>query len=46
MQVLHIGNLLFLAFSFGCAYSPTTGSLIGFRVLCRPYFIPALARDS
>ncbi|RDX53972.1 multidrug resistance protein 4 [Lentinus brumalis] len=31
--VLHIGNLLFLAFSFGCAYSPTTGSLIGFRVL-------------
>ncbi|KAL1944281.1 hypothetical protein VTO73DRAFT_3466 [Trametes versicolor] len=31
--VLHIGNLLYLAFNFGCAYSPTVGSLIGFRVL-------------
>ena len=32
-QVLHIGNLLFLAFSFGCAYSPTAADLIGFRIL-------------
>ncbi|KIY70471.1 MFS general substrate transporter [Cylindrobasidium torrendii FP15055 ss-10] len=31
--VLHIGNLLSLAFSFGCAYAPDTGSLIGFRFL-------------
>ncbi|KAI0775982.1 multidrug resistance protein 4 [Trametes elegans] len=31
--VLHIGNLLFVAFSFGCAYAPTAGALIGFRVL-------------
>ncbi|KAI0638314.1 multidrug resistance protein 4 [Trametes polyzona] len=31
--VLHIGNLLYLAFSFGCAYSPTVGDLIGFRIL-------------
>ncbi|KAI0750934.1 multidrug resistance protein 4 [Daedaleopsis nitida] len=32
-QILHIGNLMFMAFSFGCAYSPTVGDLIGFRVL-------------
>ncbi|OBZ76772.1 hypothetical protein A0H81_03977, partial [Grifola frondosa] len=31
--VLHIGNLLFLAFNFGCAYAPTAASLIGFRIL-------------
>ncbi|KAI0832553.1 multidrug resistance protein 4 [Trametes gibbosa] len=31
--VLHIGNLLYLAFNFGCAYSPTVGSLLGFRIL-------------
>ncbi|KAL6309751.1 multidrug resistance protein 4 [Sparassis latifolia] len=31
--VYHITNLLVLAFSFGCAYAPTTGALIGFRLL-------------
>ncbi|KAI9000887.1 multidrug resistance protein 4 [Trametes punicea] len=31
--VLHIGNLCFLAFNFGCAYSPTAAALIGFRIL-------------
>jgi len=29
--VLHISNLIFLAFNLGCAFSPTTGSLIAFR---------------
>ena len=33
LQVLHISNLLFLGFSFGCAYSPTAADLIGFRIL-------------
>ena len=33
-QVLHIGNLLFLAFNFGCAYAPTAADLLGFRILC------------
>ena len=27
-QVLHIGNLLFLAFNFGCAYAPTAADLL------------------
>ncbi|KAI9056554.1 multidrug resistance protein 4 [Trametes sanguinea] len=31
--VLHLGNLFFLAFSFGCAYAPTAADLIGFRIL-------------
>ncbi|KAH9899742.1 multidrug resistance protein 4 [Cubamyces lactineus] len=31
--VLHLGNLFFLGFSFGCAYSPTVADLIVFRVL-------------
>jgi multidrug resistance protein len=31
--VLHIGNLLSIAFNIGCAYAPTTGALIGFRFL-------------
>ncbi|CAA7264391.1 unnamed protein product [Cyclocybe aegerita] len=31
--VLHIGNLISLAFSLGCAYAPTTGSFIAFRFL-------------
>ncbi|EJF56590.1 MFS general substrate transporter [Dichomitus squalens LYAD-421 SS1] len=31
--VLHINNLLFLAFMFGCAYAPTAADLIGFRIL-------------
>ncbi|KAK7694477.1 hypothetical protein QCA50_001663 [Cerrena zonata] len=31
--VLHGGNLAFLAFSIGCAYSPTANSLIAFRFL-------------
>ncbi|KAF8155816.1 multidrug resistance protein 4 [Crassisporium funariophilum] len=31
--VLHIGNIFTLGFSLGCAYSPTTGSLIAFRFL-------------
>lgn len=32
--VLHICNLFFLAFNLGCAYAPTTGVLIGMRLLC------------
>ncbi|KAF8155763.1 multidrug resistance protein 4 [Crassisporium funariophilum] len=31
--ILHIGNLFTLAFSFGCAFAPNTGALIGFRFL-------------
>jgi hypothetical protein len=31
--VLHIGNLIYLAFNLGCAFSPTAGSLIAFRFL-------------
>ncbi|KAF8815165.1 MFS general substrate transporter [Phlegmacium glaucopus] len=31
--VLHIANIFTLVFSLGCAYSPTTGSLIAFRFL-------------
>ncbi|KAJ3516908.1 hypothetical protein NLJ89_g836 [Agrocybe chaxingu] len=31
--VLHIGNLITLGFSLGCAYAPTTGSFIAFRFL-------------
>ncbi|PIL37274.1 MFS general substrate transporter [Ganoderma sinense ZZ0214-1] len=31
--VLHISNLLFLGFNFGCAYAPTAADLIGFRIL-------------
>ncbi|KAG5733252.1 hypothetical protein E4T56_gene20850 [Termitomyces sp. T112] len=31
--VLHIGNLFSLVFTLGCAFSPTAGSLIGFRFL-------------
>ncbi|KAI0321850.1 multidrug resistance protein 4 [Amylostereum chailletii] len=31
--LLHISNVLFLAFNFGCAYSTSTGALIGFRFL-------------
>ncbi|KAF8887590.1 multidrug resistance protein 4 [Infundibulicybe gibba] len=31
--VLHIGNLFSIAFNLGCAFAPTTGSLIGFRLL-------------
>ncbi|KAF9023683.1 MFS general substrate transporter [Hymenopellis radicata] len=31
--VLHIGNILSLAFNMGCAYAPTTGAFIGFRLL-------------
>ncbi|KAL4264563.1 MFS transporter superfamily protein [Pleurotus pulmonarius] len=29
--VLHIANILFLAFNIGCAFSPNAGSLIAFR---------------
>jgi hypothetical protein len=32
-QVLHIGNLIYLAFNLGCAFAPTAGSLIAFRFL-------------
>ncbi|GJE84455.1 MFS general substrate transporter [Phanerochaete sordida] len=32
--VMHISNLLFLAFNLGCAFAPTTGVLIGMRLLC------------
>jgi MFS family permease len=32
-KVLHLGNLLFLAFNLGCALSPNTVSLIVFRFL-------------
>ncbi|KAJ7817769.1 major facilitator superfamily domain-containing protein, partial [Mycena olivaceomarginata] len=31
--VLHIGNLCTIAFNLGCAFAPTTGSLLGFRFL-------------
>ncbi|KAI0952625.1 hypothetical protein AcV7_008365 [Taiwanofungus camphoratus] len=31
--VLHIGNLFMLAFNIGCAFAPTAGALIGFRLL-------------
>ncbi|KAF5343601.1 hypothetical protein D9757_013686 [Collybiopsis confluens] len=31
--VLHAGNLAFIAFSLGCAFSPNTNTLIGFRFL-------------
>jgi len=34
LWVLHINNLLFLAFNLGCAFAPTTGALLGFRILC------------
>lgn len=34
IQVFHIGNLLTLAFSLGCAFAPNTDALIGFRFLC------------
>ncbi|KIJ30489.1 hypothetical protein M422DRAFT_187149 [Sphaerobolus stellatus SS14] len=31
--VLHLSNLFFLAFSIGCIFAPSTGSLIAFRFL-------------
>ncbi|KAK7060903.1 hypothetical protein VNI00_000636 [Paramarasmius palmivorus] len=31
--VLHIGNILSIAFSFGCAFAPNTGSLLALRFL-------------
>ncbi|EGO01812.1 hypothetical protein SERLA73DRAFT_177339 [Serpula lacrymans var. lacrymans S7.3] len=31
--VLHIGNIVFLAFNLGCALSPTSGAFIAFRFL-------------
>ncbi|KAI0650616.1 multidrug resistance protein 4 [Trametes meyenii] len=31
--VMHIGNLLYIAFNFGCAYAPAVGSFMGFRIL-------------
>ncbi|KAI0746060.1 major facilitator superfamily domain-containing protein [Earliella scabrosa] len=31
--VLHIGNLLFLAFNLACAFAPNTGTLIGMRLI-------------
>ncbi|KAF8644914.1 hypothetical protein AX16_008197 [Volvariella volvacea WC 439] len=31
--ILHIGNLLSLAFNLGCAYAPDTGTLLGMRFL-------------
>ena len=34
VQILHIGNLLFLAFNLACAFAPNTGTLIGMRLLC------------
>ena len=33
-QILHIGNLLTMGLSLGCAFAPTTGALIAFRFLC------------
>ncbi|KIP12654.1 hypothetical protein PHLGIDRAFT_123755 [Phlebiopsis gigantea 11061_1 CR5-6] len=32
--ILHIGNLMFLAFNLGCGFAPNTGTLIGMRLLC------------
>ncbi|OCH93097.1 multidrug resistance protein 4 [Obba rivulosa] len=31
--IMHICNLLFIAFNLGCAFAPTAGALIGFRLL-------------
>ena len=44
-QILHIGNIFTLFFSLGCAYSPTTGSLIAFRFLSAYtiFYIPILS---
>jgi hypothetical protein len=33
-QVLHISNLAHGVLNLGCAFSPTSGSLIAFRFLC------------
>ena len=40
--VMHISNLMFLAFNLGCAFAPTTSILIGMRLLCKQgsYLIP------
>ena len=35
IKVYHIANIFSMGFSFGCAFSPTAGALIGFRFLCR-----------
>lgn len=31
--ILHIGNILSIAFSLGCAFAPNTGALLAFRFL-------------
>jgi hypothetical protein len=36
-EVLHISNLAHMVFNLGCAFSPTSGSLIAFRFLCRHF---------
>ena len=41
---MHISNLLFLGFNFGCAYAPTAADLIGFRVLGMPSAYAQLLR--
>ena len=33
-QVLHINNVLFTVFNLVCAFAPSTGVLIGMRILC------------
>ncbi|KAH6917889.1 hypothetical protein BKA70DRAFT_1245637 [Coprinopsis sp. MPI-PUGE-AT-0042] len=32
--VLHLGGMFTIAFSIGCAFAPSTGSLVAFRFLC------------
>lgn len=34
-QILHISNLLTMAFNLGCAFSPNTGSLLALRFVGR-----------
>ncbi|VDB97006.1 unnamed protein product [Peniophora sp. CBMAI 1063] len=34
LKILDISNLFFLAMNLGCAFSPTTGSLLAFRFMC------------
>lgn len=38
-QLMHIGNILSLAFNLGCAYSPNIGTLIGLRFLCKNRYL-------
>lgn len=41
-KIMHIANILTLAFSLGCAWSPTVGSLIAFRFMSRSFLTQAI----